>query len=364
MEVNLLTETLLEEIKDLFQDSNINFLIGSGLSSGYLSLLHDIENKITEAENEADSGKRKGLLVTQYKRYFEEVIHKNLKILGLEKPDDEEKTKIDEVKKEYQKFFDRLRKLLFLRKSAILNKQANIFTTNIDVFMESALDYIGCEYNDGFIGKINSTFSSSNFKKIYRQKSLHYDIESEIPSVNLIKLHGSLTWSSSKNKEILFSRDIQQVSIIHKNKETDFYSEYEKLCIVNPAKEKFRDTLLNQNYYDMLRIYSNELEKENTLLFVMGFSFSDEHIREITIRVANSNPTLLVYVFSFDESEGVRLIKEFSGKSVKNKNIRIICRQQAEDIVGVGVKEEVFDFSAINQFLIGGLIRLTNVKDG
>jgi len=39
--------------------------------------------------------------------------------------------------------------------------------------------------------------------------------------------------------------------------------------IVNPAKTKFEDTLLNQYYYDLLRIYSNELEKENSVLFVI-----------------------------------------------------------------------------------------------
>lgn len=29
--------------------------------------------------------------------------------------------------------------------------------------------------------------------------------------------------------------------------------------IVNPTKEKFSDTLLNKNYYELLRIFSNEL---------------------------------------------------------------------------------------------------------
>jgi hypothetical protein len=49
----------------------------------------------------------------------------------------------------------------------------------------------------------------------------------------------------------------------------DFATSYKKLMIVNPAKTKFEDTLLNQYYYDLLRIYSNELEKENSVLFVM-----------------------------------------------------------------------------------------------
>jgi hypothetical protein len=58
--------------------------------------------------------------------------------------------------------------------------------------------------------------------------------------------------------------------------------------IVNPSKKKFEDTVLNETHYDLLRIYNNELEKENGVLFVMGFSFADEHIRELTLRVANT----------------------------------------------------------------------------
>jgi hypothetical protein len=40
--------------------------------------------------------------------------------------------------------------------------------------------------------------------------------------------------------------------------------------IVNPSKKKFEDTVLNETHYDLLRIYNNELEKENSVLFVMG----------------------------------------------------------------------------------------------
>ena len=43
----------------------------------------------------------------------------------------------------------------------------------------------------------------------------------------------------------------------------------------------------------MLRIYANSLELENSLLIVFGFSFSDEHVREVTVR-ALRNATLKV----------------------------------------------------------------------
>lgn len=62
----------------------------------------------------------------------------------------------------------------------------------------------------------------------------------------------------------------------------DFVNEYNNLHIINPTKEKFEETLLSNVYYDLLRMYSNELEKNNTVLFVFGFSFKDEHIYSIT----------------------------------------------------------------------------------
>ena len=48
-------------------------------------------------------------------------------------------------------------------------------------------------------------------------------------------------------------------------------------------------------YYDLLRIYANRLELENSLLIVFGFSFDDVHILDITKR-ALKNPGLLLLI--------------------------------------------------------------------
>jgi len=40
---------------------------------------------------------------------------------------------------------------------------------------------------------------------------------------------------------------------------------------------------MNQTYYELLRLYSNELRKREHRPICDGFSFADEHIREITI---------------------------------------------------------------------------------
>jgi hypothetical protein len=114
-----------------------------------------------------------------------------------------------------------------------------------------------------------------------------------------------------------------------------FLLAYDDLPIVNPTKAKFAQTLLNQTHYELLRIYSNELEKENTVLFVLGFSFADEHIREITLRAANSNPTLMIYVIAFDSKSAAEIGARFPSVNTRNSNIKIIgppIDQQERDI--------------------------------
>ena len=84
---------------------------------------------------------------------------------------------------------------------------------------------------------------------------------------------------------------------------TAFIEAYEKLGIVNPDKQKFATTVLNETYYELIRRFANELEKENSVLFVHGFSFRDEHLRDVVVRAARSNPTLQVIVFCYSRGD-------------------------------------------------------------
>jgi hypothetical protein len=261
--------------------------------------------------------------VSLYKRYFDEIIVKNINVL---KGD----AAADAVLGQYKAFLYCLNSVLVKRKVTILSKEINLFTTNIDIFLEKALEELNLEYNDGFNGRFRPTFSLSNLKVSRFKKSLYFDKSAELPVFNLMKLHGSLSWEMDGTDSVVFSVELQHVKDVAgkalsadhfidvpngatiaalvpalRGKRTTgatdaFMDAYDKLLlVVNPTKEKFRHTLMNQTYYELLRLYSNELEKENTILFAMGFSFADEHIREITVRAANSNPTLMVYIIAY-----------------------------------------------------------------
>ena len=71
-------------------------------------------------------------------------------------------------------------------------------------------------------------------------------------------------------------------------------------------------------------MYSSELEKENAVLFIMGFSMEDEHIREITIRTANSNPTLKIYIFCHDKDSDSKMKNKMQVGKLRYSNIEIV----------------------------------------
>lgn len=304
---------LLRDLKKTLASTNVNFLFGAGLSRDYLDALNNIEREITQAQKDEDSDKVLGLK----KKYFEESISGNIEIVD-ETPNSDK----DGVLKDYQGFYKSINYLLLKREDSILTKQVNVFTTNVDVFSEKSLEVTGIEFNDGFNGRFKPLYSSGNFKKSYFKKSLHYENTSEIPVFNIIKLHGSVSWKE-ENDSIVLDKNISGVREAKKALNTSEFEDcFDTLTLINPTKKKLEDTVLVRHFYDLLRIYSNELEKENTILFVMGFSFCDEHINSLTLQVANSNPTLMIYVFS--HGNGVDPVYEKLKNEAKNKNIVIL----------------------------------------
>lgn len=375
-----MTENQIERIKNVVQDGNLNFLLGSGLSRPFLATLGNIEHLLTECDTATiDDGVRKVLRASLYRCYFLEVIQKNLLIRSSDPG-------ADAVLAEYTTFLRIWNAVLLHRKNTLLSKELNLFTTNIDIFPEMAFDTLCLECNDGFNGRFRPQFSPSNFKKSRFKKGLYYDKTFELPVFNLIKLHGSLSWYFADDL-ILFSHNLTHVEQVVKAlpakgacidipaKATiadlaatvtsttpdpsldDFMAAYEKLLIVvNPTKEKFRHTLLNHTYYDLLRMFSNELEKENSALFVLGFSFADEHICEIVLRAANSNPTLIVYIVAHTSDAKTELTDRLRATNVKNRNIEIIGPDQEKDASGNLVDSFSYDFAAINERILQPLL--------
>ena len=236
-------------------------------------------------------------------------------------------------------FLSVARRLVSDRGTTLLPKRLNLFTTNHDPLIETALEELGIPFNDGFAGRMSPRFDSSSFSRLMCEQSLFMEYISQVTTANVLKLHGSLTWTRNEDRAITYSAvenalascldgcdGIFNLPIIDKVKELvakpcgedgvsaledmasnltegekemihTFGRNYDStMCIVNPAKKKFEETVLEQSYYDLLRIFANELDRNNALLLVFGFSFADEHIRELTKRAARSNPKSLIII--------------------------------------------------------------------
>lgn len=383
--VKMMSNQTIEEFIDIIQDGHINFLLGSGLSKPYLNTLGNIEKLLTELESiDLEKKVKQYIEVSIKKKFFDGVVSKNYDLVHGDKG-------AEEVLVQYQDFLRIWMSILLERKSSLLNKRANLFTSNYDVFLEKSLENINVDFNDGFNGRFVPIFSTGNFSKTYSQKSLHFDNISEIPHFNLIKIHGSLTWELNLDNDKIQFSNLKSIKELKKKSDSitghcvisddlksiedliashdmgaanytpqmeGFLEEYKKLAVVNPTKAKFRETLLDKNYYDLLRILSNELEKENAVLFILGFSMSDEHVKQIIIRAVETNPTLMVYVFAYDEESKVMIEKNMGSSHYKYENFKYIVHVPRDN------KDTTkYDFKRINDLVFSRILRnLPNAK--
>ena len=100
--------------------------------------------------------------------------------------------------------------------------------------------------------------------------------------------------------------------------------------IITDIKNKFENTLYQEFYYQNLRQLSYELEKQNSILIVFGFSFADEHIAEILKRACN-NPTLNIYIFCYSLDTKNEILNNLKLEEFPN-NIKTILPEDNENI--------------------------------
>ena len=351
----------IETLKYYIKSANVNFLYGSGLSRPFLSTLGNIEKWLTELNErrlgDAEQVKYAIVEASILKLYFETVMYPNVAPAG---------ANYDTTIKEYRRFLSTWNDLINKRSSRLVAKQVNLFTTNVDMMMERAALGYGVELNDGFQGTIEQVYDAGNFQKTVSKTSLHFQNVSDIPVFNLIKIHGSINWreedDSVKNdiglptvNAVKVALDAIDANNFVSTTKTDaagnvvektldemlndaegkhlpnsdafnpFFEAYRKMVMINPTKRKFKESVIDHYFYELMRQYSNNLEKENTLLLVAGFSFADEHIADITRRAANTNPTLHIVVFAYNDADGETIKTNLKVTDVSlNNNIVVL----------------------------------------
>jgi len=309
-----LTKEIRKALARSFQSGHVNFLLGSGASLPAIPAAGQIEQEVANLFN---SGNEVQARLRMYDF-----------LAGIQGPTNrliaaEDDANNAETVARYGDYLGIVETILSERRTTLLPKQASIFTTNYDLFIEKAsTSYQALKLNDGF-SRVPSLdgrmeYSSRNFFNTTYNTGNLYSYKVEIPCINLVKLHGSLSWKKDDN-EIVFRVEAKQLLPAVKTAE-EIGNFIESYAVVLPQTTKFRTTLMDRTYYELLRIYANELDRENALLVAFGFSFGDEHIRDITAR-ALKNPTLRLVAFAFSEADRDSFAAIFGG----HNNVEIIA---------------------------------------
>lgn len=355
----------LGQLRNVVQSSHINFLFGSGLSCPFLSTLNSIERLLTNAQQINDNKLKQIVEASLFAEYFSSVMYPCV----TEHITGELKEKYDIVISNYTEFLRIWNAIMSHRSTSLLDKTVNIFTTNIDNLVETAAEKLKLEFNDGFHGHLHPIFREDSFNNVLTKISPIYQNLAQIPIFNYIKLHGSINWieSTIESGYLTYDRSLDLIRKIQdclKNvpeghliskiapletidslkekaeniaqgddyvlpKEiTEFMDTYKELVMIHPRKTKFKESVIDSHFYELMRRFSNALEQTNAILFVSGFSFADEHIAKITMRAANTNPTLQIIVFAYTDEKVMEIENNLNlAGSAINHNIQIMSPQ-------------------------------------
>lgn len=331
---------LKQKITDLLNIKNIHFLFGSGVSSGSIPTMKEFISKVEEKlKNEKkkretfeklrnnNSENLEDILGVLYsKRAYQDGIKIEDKATeGLIKII--ENTMFKEINvdifdgshedaiKLYETFYQ---KITYRSKDF---SRVNIFTTNNDLFNERVLDKLNINYNNGFGGGLDKYFNPARFSYTFSKK-IEASIEKYEPLDNMIylyKLHGSVNWIEEEGNALF---NIKEINI-----DKDYKPDNKNVLIYpNPLKQ---GKSLTAPYSDIIREFQRKLLLQNSVLFVIGYSFSDEHLNNIIYQALSTNSSLSIVIFG-----------NYADKSIFKINDKRIYKIHGKDEMVVSDKDD------------------------
>jgi hypothetical protein len=183
----------------------------------------------------------------------------------------------------FNAYKDLLRKML----TRPLNlKRANIFTLNYDTLVEQAADAEGVVLIDGFVGTVRRVFRPESY-----DHDLYFPAETTEGRVHrldrvlhLYKLHGSVTWNAGE------STWENPYGIRAHGDELPGDSP----ALIYPTPAKWGEAL-GMPYAELLRRFAAAVVRPQSVLFILGYGFGDEHICAI-VRQALAVPSFTLVV--------------------------------------------------------------------
>ena len=304
VESDRLLETISDKIGSFFDMKNLCFLFGSGTSAKAIPLmkglyeglqiekdsysndekefLGNIDDKnLTDKANLSDEEKKNLETINSLIEKIESYLKTKLDVLNADIWNDETKKTLENYKKFYSKIALRNKEL----------SRVSIFTTNNDMFNEVALDSLSIHYFNGFSGGVMKSFNPASFNYTL-SKRMDTAIDKYEPVENLVylyKIHGSVNWieDETADKDSFFT--IKELPL------RNTISGGSVLVYPTPLKQ---NKSLGAPYVDLFREFQHKLLETNTVLFVIGYSFSDEHVNDIIYRALATNSTMNLVIIN------------------------------------------------------------------
>lgn len=186
-------------------------------------------------------------------------------------------------------------------------KRVNVFTLNYDTLVEQATDAEGVVLLDGFVGTQRRIFRPESY-----EQDLYFPAETTEGRVHrfdrvlhLYKLHGSITWTANEST-LDDPYGVQSAA---------FDPDGTKPLLIYPTPAKYGEAL-GSPYAELFRRFAGALARPQSVLFVVGYGFGDEHVNAI-IRQALAVPSFtLVIVDPAPKSMFVKTLREQEDRRV------------------------------------------------
>jgi len=309
-------ESLKQKIRELFNLKNVNFLFGSGTSNGAIPTMSGLYDTLSFSPDEAELEKEFHRIEKKSGKNLEECLNvmyaARTHYQGIET---EPNAGEGEARQLYEKLIQKVERHIFnsinisfdtkessnvleyyktfyqkLALRAKDNSRIRVFTTNNDLFNEKALDALNIHYINGFSGGLHRYFNPAIFNYTW-SKRMDTSIDKYEPVENMVylyKIHGSVNWRKTNT---LSNNYFEIEEVVPSETKAD------GSVLIYPTPTK-QDKSLDSLYVDLFREFQNKLLEPNSVLFVIGYSFSDGHVNDIIYRALATNSTINVVIFN------------------------------------------------------------------
>jgi len=322
---DIIDKIIKPKFHEFFNLKNVHFLLGSGTSSNSIPTMaglfetldkgissETLDKKVLGRFNkikDVNKGNLEQILSVLYSRRealkgMGKQPEKTEQLIGIIERHIFDSINVDPSHENYKKDLENYQK--FYQKLALRSRdmsRINVFTTNNDLFNERALDNLNIHYINGFGGGLGRFFNPALFNYTY-SKRLDTSISKYDPVENLVylyKIHGSINWvEDDTNINSFFKVKELPEDMIQKGKNN---------VLIYPTPMK-QNKSLGSPYVDLFREFQHKLLEPNGVLFVIGYSFSDEHVNDIIYRALATNTTFNLVVLNNVEGSVISKIED------------------------------------------------------